>query len=349
VVSQGELERALQAGHAPDDIVFSGVGKTEQELRRALDVGIRSINVESFAELELLGAIADAAGKQAAFGIRVNPDVMTDTHPYTRTGDAGAKFGVPLEQVESMGRFALASKSLRLESVGMHIGSQILDAESYRQGADRLGELVDLLRGIGVHTLRNVDVGGGLGIRYTSEAPLDPNAFAEAVRPLSVATGLEVAVEPGRFIVANAGLLLTRCLYRKRMGKVYVIVDAAMNDFIRASLYDAVHEIAVVKAPKDLDAPDGLVDVVGPVCESGDFLGLDRDLPGAVPGALLAVLGAGAYGFTMASTYNSRPRPPEVLVDGARWSTIRERESLADLTRGERTIEDIDRNEAWLP
>jgi diaminopimelate decarboxylase len=160
---------------------------------------------------------------------------------------------------------------------------------------------------------------------------------------------LEVAVEPGRFIVANAGLLLTRCLYRKRMGKVYVIVDAAMNDFIRASLYDAVHEIAVVKAPKDLDAPDGLVDVVGPVCESGDFLGLDRDLPGAVPGALLAVLGAGAYGFTMASTYNSRPRPPEVLVDGARWSTIRERESLADLTRGERTIEDIDRNEAWLP
>ncbi len=348
VVSQGEIERAVRAGFAPGGIVFSGVGKTEQELRRALEVGIRSINVESFAELRLLDEIAGDIGRTAPFGIRVNPDVMTETHPYTRTGDAGAKFGVPLEQIGPMGRFALASDHLRLESVGMHIGSQILDAESYREGAERLAQLVEDLRGIGVSTLRNVGVGGGMGIRYTSEVPLDPNAFAAAVQPLAEATGLEVAVEPGRFIVGNAGLLLTRCLYRKRMGRVFVIVDAAMNDFLRASLYDATHDIAVVGRPGEGGASGELVDVVGPVCESGDFLGLDRDLPAAEPGALLAISGAGAYGFTMSSTYNSRPRAAEVLVDGEQWTTIRARESLEDLMRGERTIEEIDSNEAWV-
>ncbi len=348
VVSQGEIERALRAGFAPDDIVFSGVGKSEQELRRALELGIRSINIESFAELRLLEGIAATTGKTAAFSIRVNPDVMTETHPYTRTGDASAKFGVPLEQVGPIGQFALASDHLRLEGVGMHIGSQILDAASYGEGAARLRQLVEELRDVGVHTLRNVDVGGGLGIRYTSETPLDPHAFAAAVQPLAETTGLEIAVEPGRFIVGNAGLLLTRCLYRKRMGKVFVIVDAAMNDFLRASLYEAVHDIAVVGRTTKGGGSGELVDVVGPVCESGDFLGLDRDLPEAEPGALLAVAGAGAYGFTMSSTYNSRPRVAEVLIDGEQWATIRERESVDDMMRGERTIEEIDSNGAWV-
>jgi diaminopimelate decarboxylase len=208
--------------------------------------------------------------------------------------------------------------------------------------------LVEELRDVGVHTLRNVDVGGGLGIRYTSETPLDPHAFAAAVQPLAETTGLEIAVEPGRFIVGNAGLLLTRCLYRKRMGKVFVIVDAAMNDFLRASLYEAVHDIAVVGRTTKGGGSGELVDVVGPVCESGDFLGLDRDLPEAEPGALLAVAGAGAYGFTMSSTYNSRPRVAEVLIDGEQWATIRERESVDDMMRGERTIEEIDSNGAWV-
>ena len=274
---------------------------------------------------------------------------MTETHPYTRTGDAGAKFGVPLEQVGPIGEFSLASDHLRLESVGMHIGSQILDAASYQEGATRLQQLVEALRAVGVRTLRNVDVGGGLGIRYTSEIPLDPAAFAAAVQPLGEATGLEIAVEPGRFIVGNAGLLLTRCLYRKRMGKLFVIVDAAMNDFVRASLYGATHDIVVVGPTSGETGSGELVDVVGPICESGDFLGLDRDLPGAEPGALLAVAGTGAYGFTMSSTYNSRPRVAEVLVEGERWATIRKRESPEDLMRGERTIEEIDSDKAWVP
>jgi len=351
VVSVGEIERALRAGFRPADIVFSGVGKTARELRRALELGIRSINVESFAELRLLDAVARDGGAVAPVGIRVNPDVVTETHPYTRTGDAGAKFGTPLDEVVPMGQFALQSEHLRLEGVGMHIGSQILDAAHYRQGAERLAELVKALRGAGVSTLRTVDVGGGMGIRYRSEVPLDLTAFADAVRPVADATGLEIAVEPGRFLVGNAGILLARCLYRKRMGKEFIVVDAAMNDFLRASLYDAAHEIIVVGEPVRGDEGDvggGVADVVGPVCESGDFLGLNRDLPNARPGALLAVLGAGAYGFTMSSTYNSRPRAAEVLVDGGRWAIIRERESVQDLMRGERTIEDIERSGAWV-
>lgn len=348
VVSEGEIERALRAGFAPENIVFSGVGKTERELRRALTLGIRSINVESFAELQLLEQVAQDVGAVAPFGIRVNPDVMTETHPYTRTGDAGAKFGVPFGRVVPMGRFAAESDHLRLEGVGMHIGSQILDAKSYRDGASRLHELIDELRAEGVTTLRSVDIGGGMGIRYTSEVPLDPEALVDSVKSVAEATGLEVAVEPGRFLVGNAGLLLMRCLYRKQMGKVFVIVDAAMNDFLRASLYGAAHQITVVGDSGNGRGGTEPVDVVGPVCESGDFLGCDRELPGAEPGALLALEGAGAYGFTMSFTYNSRPRAAEVLVDGSRWATIRERETYEDLMRGERTIDEIEDNGTWV-
>lgn len=349
VVSVGEIERALRAGFAPSDIVFSGVGKGTEELRRAVELSLRSINVESFDELRALEAIASQSGANVACGIRVNPDVKTATHPYTQTGEAGMKFGAPIGDVEPMGQYVRGSAALRLESIGMHIGSQIFDVEHYRRGAETLATVIAGLRAIGVDTLRMVDVGGGLGIPYTSEAPVDLASYAGAVGPLAASTGLALAAEPGRYIVGDAGVLLTRCRYRKRAGtKEFVIVDAAMNDFLRPSLYDARHDIVVVGWEQEsAKAAAGVVDVVGPVCETGDFLGLDRHLPGAVPGALLAVRGAGAYGFTMSSTYNSRPRAAEVLVDGERWAIIREREVVGDLWRGERALEEIDDMGAW--
>lgn len=335
VVSGGELRRALAAGFGPGQVVFSGVGKTPVEIEAALRARIGLINVESGGELETVACIAARLQARARIGIRVNPDVITETHPYTQTGERGVKFGVPLDEVLAVARRALDLRHVELVSVAMHIGSQITSDAPYRAGAAKLAALVAALRAAGVTTLTSLDVGGGLGIAYTAGDPaLDPAAFADAVAPLHPATGLEIMVEPGRYLVGNAGVLLTRVLYTKHSGgRRMLIVDAGMNDLLRPSLYQAVHPIHLV------GGADGMaterVDVVGPICETGDFLGLARPLPPAETGALLAVGGAGAYGFTMSSQYNSRPRPAEVLVDGDRWGVIRERESIEDLVRGE--------------
>jgi diaminopimelate decarboxylase len=347
IVSVGELERVLAVGYHPDTVVFSGVGKSPQELARAVQARVGLINVESAAELEIVGELAGNRKTPVDVGIRVNPDVSADTHPYTRTGEEGMKFGVRLDDVVEVAHRTLSVATVRLVSIGMHIGSQVLDADHYRNGARTLAWLVGELRALGCDTLKTVDVGGGMGIRYTSEVALSPEDFVEAVRPLGDETGLELAVEPGRFLVGPAGLLLTTCLYRKKMGeKDFVIVDAGMNDLLRPSLYDAVHDICVVGPTAEKGTP-AVVDVVGPVCESGDFLGLGRRLAGADPGSLLAIGGAGAYGFTMASTYNSRPRPAEVLVDNGRWAVVRDRETVQDLMRGERRLTDVTNAGAW--
>lgn len=348
IVSGGELMRALRAGFLPEDVVFSGVGKTEQELNAALQCGIGLVNVESSEELRLLDGVARREGTIAQFGIRVNPDVATETHPYTQTGERGMKFGVPMQEVIGLAQWAQQSDSLNLRSIGMHIGSQIGDAAHYVEGISKLVGLVTELRESGVAKLRSVDVGGGLGITYTNERALRATDFAAAVKPLVAETGLELLLEPGRFIVGNAGVLLARCLYLKRSGgRTFAVVDAAMNDLIRPSLYDAVHDIRVISAESEDAGRVTVCDVVGPICESGDFLGIDRELPGVRPGVLLAVLGAGAYGFTMSSTYNSRPRAAEVLVDGHRWAVVRERETVDDLSRGEVSLNGPDIE--WTP
>lgn len=334
IVSGGELARVLRAGFAPRDVIFSGVGKTRAEVEAALDAGVGLINLESAGELELVAAIARERGVKAAVGIRVNPDVTADTHPYTQTGEKGMKFGVPLDQVVGLAKAIRRDRRLTLRCVGMHIGSQIADSGPYRLGAQKLQVLVEDLRGAGVDSLEFVDVGGGLGISYSSEVALAPEAFASAVGPLAKVTGLTLLTEPGRFLVGNAGQLLTRVLYHKHTGgKEIVVVDAGMNDLLRPALYGAYHEIRVVDPVAG--GPEGPADIVGPLCESGDFLGLKRALKGAAPGALLSVEGAGAYSFSMSSHYNSRPKAAEVLMDGDRFAVTRTRETIDDLMRGE--------------
>lgn len=333
IVSGGELRRALAAGFPADRVVFSGVGKSQEELELALASGVGHIHLESGDELTKLGALADRMGKQVTVGIRVNPDVTADTHPYISTGQGGIKFGVPFDQVLDLAIAIHGHGRLRLDSIAMHIGSQILDPSPYRLGVTRLAELVRAIRAAGIDTLQNLDIGGGLGIRYKEETPLDPALLAEAVLPLAQETGLTMVMEPGRFLVGSAGLLLTTVLSRKHSGgKEMVLVDAGMNDLVRPSHYMAYHEIVELESHS---RPDGTVDVVGPVCETGDFLARDRKLPGLAAGEQLAVLGAGAYGFVMASSYNSRARPAEVLVDQGRWAVVRPREKVEDLYAGE--------------
>ncbi|MEO7137578.1 MAG: diaminopimelate decarboxylase [Gemmatimonadales bacterium] len=334
IVSAGELARALAAGFAPEQIVFSGVGKTAEELRLAIRTGVGHLNVESREELELVGRIAEAEAAQVRVGIRVNPDVTTETHPYISTGKSGIKFGVPTDQVVPAAEYILAHQWLELTTVAMHLGSQLVDTEPFRQGIVCLIDLVERLRRAGISTLKVLDIGGGLGIRYFDEPAMDPAEFSEAVVPLLTPTGLKIYLEPGRFLVGSAGVLLTRVLYRKHSGgKEFVVVDAGMNDLVRPSHYQAYHEI--VELVERGRAP-ARVDVVGPVCETGDFLALDRTLPGLEAGEALALLGAGAYGFVMASNYNSRPRPPEVIVDEGKWWIARAREKVEDLFATER-------------
>jgi diaminopimelate decarboxylase len=334
IVSVGEMRRVLAAGFTADRIVFSGVGKTADELTAAVQAGIGHLNVESREELELVGQVAAAEQKPVQVGIRVNPDVTTDTHPYISTGKSGIKFGLPTDQVVPAAEYVLRHPRLELTSLAMHLGSQIVDVEPFLQGIARLIELLERLRSIGVSTLRVLDIGGGLGIRYAEERTLDPAEFARAVIPRLKPSGMTVYLEPGRFLVGSAGVLLTRVLYRKHSGgKAFVVVDAGMNDLVRPSHYQAYHEIVELE---ERGRAAGRADVVGPVCETGDFLALDRMLPGVEAGDALAVLGAGAYGFVMASNYNSRPRPAEVIVDGGRWWIARPREDLEDLFRTER-------------
>ena len=334
IVSGGELARALAAGFAPDRIVFSGVGKTDGELTAAVEAGIGHVHLESTAELAALGRIVERLRMPIRVGIRVNPDVTADTHPYIATGQGGIKFGVPVDQVVPLALGVRQHPLLTLDTIAMHIGSQLLDPAPYAEGARRLLELVAKVREAGVDTLTTLDIGGGLGIRYRDERPLSPAALASAVVPLVKESGLSLVLEPGRYLVGSAGVLLTTVLSRKHSGgKDLVIVDAGMNDLVRPSHYMAYHEMAEVEPRGRADAE---VDVVGPVCETGDFLARDRMLPGLERGERIAVLGAGAYGFVMASNYNTRPRPAEVIVDEGRWWVSRPRERVDELYRTER-------------
>jgi diaminopimelate decarboxylase len=319
-------------------VVFSGVGKTEQELADALEAGVLLFNVESEAELRQLDRIARATGRIAPVALRANPEVTVDTpHPYTRTGERGMKFGIPYDEALGVAGRAVQMSGIALRGVDMHIGSQVTALDPYEEGMRRLLELVAALRDLGCRDLQYLDVGGGLAVTYESEEPTNPEAFAATVVPQAAASGLALIVEPGRYLVGNAGVLLTRVLYRKRSGgREYVITDAGMNDLLRPSHYQAYHHISAAH-------PRGATetyDVVGPVCESGDFLALNRTMDAVSEGDLLVVHSAGAYGFVMASNYNSRPRPPEVLVEGDRYSIVRERETYADLVRHERTAPD---------
>ncbi len=333
IVSGGELYRVLKAGGRADRVVFSGVGKTPEEIEYGLAEGIHSFNAESEDELRLIDALAARRGLRARVSLRVNPDVEADTHPYIATGLHQHKFGVEAAQVPDIFHRAVTLKNLALEGLSCHIGSQILDPSALLAAADRMLELIERLRA-GGFAIRTLDLGGGLGVAYRADerAP-DIGEFARQVRARLDGRDLFLIVEPGRSITAEAGVLLTRVLYRKRTdSKEFVVVDAAMNDLIRPALYQSHHEILPVRA----GAPGTiLADVVGPVCETGDYLARDRRMPNVLPGDLLAVATAGAYAFVAASNYNSRLRPPEVLVEGDRWRIIRRRETFEDLVRGE--------------
>lgn len=333
IVSGGELYRARCAGFTGRDVVFSGVGKTTPELEDALRAGVLMINVESAEELSRLVDIAARLGVVAPVALRVNPDVSVDTpHPYTRTGERGMKFGIPHDEVVQLARVAAESPSIALVGLAAHLGSQISRVEPFRAATERLLELHDELRANGVQSIAYLDVGGGLAVSYRDESALDARLFAATVRPLVARAGLELIIEPGRFLVADAGALVTRVLYRKRSGgKEIIITDAGMNDLLRPSHYNAYHAIDAVSET------DGEVvaDVVGPVCESGDFFALDRTVGDVKTGGLLAIRTTGAYGHVMASNYNSRPRPPEVIVDDGRFAVVTARESYSDLVRHE--------------
>ena len=333
IVSGGELFRVLKAGGDPRSVVFSGVGKTAGEISYALEHGIHSFNCESEPELALIDALASRLGVKASVAVRVNPDVDPATHPYISTGLRENKFGIDIAAVAAVYARARALPNLVLEGVSCHIGSQMLEDAPMREAFEHLLDLVERLRAAGI-PIRVLDLGGGLGVPYRcGDARPGIADFVGFLREKTAGRDLLLMVEPGRSIVGEAGVLLTRVLYRKNNGdKEFIIVDAAMNDLIRPALYQAHHEIVPVRhgAPGSIKA-----DIVGPVCETGDFLARGREIPNVLPGDLLAVCTAGAYGFVQSSNYNTRPRAAEVLVDGASWRTVRARESWEDLIRGE--------------
>ena len=341
VVSAGEMHRARLAGFTGAQIVFAGVGKTRREMEQALDIGVQCFNVESEEELELLSLVAQSRGVTAPVSLRINPGVrnVTAAHAYIATGEEGTKFGIPATHGLAAAQRAASLDGIELVGLDMHIGSQIGEVEAFADAQRRLRALLDEIRGAGITTICAVDVGGGFPIAYNDDEPVaDLAAFAQVLRDTFGDAGVDLIVEPGRFLVADAGVLLTQVLFRKTSAhKQFMIVDAAMNDLLRPSLYEAHHVIEPV-----LPTTAGLetVDVVGPVCESGDFLALDRTMPDVGAGTLLAVRTAGAYGYVMSSTYNSRPRAAEVLVDGDRWAVVTARESLDDLVRLERIAPD---------
>jgi diaminopimelate decarboxylase len=331
IVSGGELARAFRAGFAAPDIVFGGVGKTAVELREAIQAGVKLINVESLAELELLAGIARDLGVVAPVGIRVNPEVsVPNKHHYIATGEKGHKFGVPHSEALAVAQAAVQMPSVKLIGIDMHVGSQLATLEPYRSGVERLAALIRECRAAGA-PIRFLDVGGGLPVAYEDGDPEpDLPGFGAIMRKAVHDLGVELIVEPGRFFVGASGILLARVLYRKVSGgKQYVIVDAGMNDLLRPSHYDAYHRIDAVR-------PSGrtvTADVVGPVCETGDFLALERSVDDVKPGDLIVVHGAGAYGYVMSSNYNARPRAAEVMVDGHRYAVVTARESYDDLMR----------------
>ncbi len=348
VTSGGELFRALQAGGDPKKIIYAGVGKTDQEIADAINVGIAAFNLESEAEIENVDRIAGEIGKKAIGALRVNPDVDPRTHAKTTTGKKETKFGVDIERAERVFEQYRNLKNLRIAGVHMHLGSPIYEIQPYIDATNKMNELIDLLTERG-HKIEWFDMGGGFGVNYqTPDQAFPVTEHAKALVPLLKGRGYHVAFEPGRYIAANAGIILTRVLYRKKGGeKNFVVIDAGMNDLIRPTLYESYHHIWPVKPSAD-NVPPGkwsrnfepkngeIVDVVGPICESGDYLAKARPLPTTKRGDLLAVFTAGAYGFAMASNYNNRPRVAEVLVDGANYTIIRKRETLEDLVALER-------------
>jgi diaminopimelate decarboxylase len=335
IVSGGELERVLAAGGAPSRVIFSGVGKSEREIEQALAAGIRCFNVESEPELDRIEEVAARLGQRAPVSLRINPDVDARTHPYISTGMAGNKFGIPHGRALEAYRHAARLAHLRIVGIDCHIGSQILDTGPLDAALERVMDLVEALAREGI-ALGHIDLGGGFGIRYRDEAPPDVAAYCRRLAARLGGRGYEVMLEPGRAIVGNAGLLLTRVEYLKTdKAKRFAVVDASMSELIRPALYEAWHDIVAVR--EDAARERATYDVVGPVCESSDVLGHDRTLA-AAPGDLLAILSAGAYGMAMASNYNSRPRPAEVLVDGAACHLVRERETARSLFALERRL-----------
>ncbi|WP_455203055.1 diaminopimelate decarboxylase [Kaarinaea lacus] len=335
IVSVGELERVLKAGADASKVVFSGVGKTEQEMRRALQVGIHCFNVESLPELQRLNQVAGDMGVKAPVSLRINPDVDAKTHPYISTGLKENKFGIEFSNALAAYKHAATLAHIQIKGVDCHIGSQLSELEPFVDALKRLLVLIDQLKDAGIE-LQHVDVGGGLGITYQNETPPSPTQYAQAILNEMQGRDLEIVIEPGRAIVGNAGVLLTQVQYLKTgESKNFAIVDAAMNDLIRPSLYSAWQDIVPLQQHNDDDAKT--YDVVGPICETGDFLGKDRSL-NIKPDDYLAVCSAGAYGFTMSSNYNSRPRAAEVMVDGDCYHIIRQRESLESLTQGESVL-----------
>ena len=341
VVSGGELKRARLAGIPPEKIMFSGIGKTASELASAVDDGILCVNVESEAELELLSSIASAKGRAARISIRVNPDIDARTHHKIATGKAENKFGIPISRAREIYAWAAKLKGLEVAGVDMHIGSQITELDPFGNAFALLAEFVRVLRSDG-HRISHVDLGGGLGIPYRddNEPPPHPEAYAEVVKRATRDLDCRLIFEPGRLLVGNAGILVTRVLFVKHgEAKNFVVVDAAMNDLIRPTLYDAHHEIWPVE--KKPSGQRFRADVVGPVCESGDFLAVDREMMEPAEGALLAVMSAGAYGAVQAGTYNTRALVPEVLVKGDEWALIRPRLEVDQLIA-------LDRMPDWL-
>jgi len=342
VVSEGELLRARAAGIAPQRIVFSGVGKTAHELNLAVEHGILCVNVESESELEALSSIATAKGRTADISIRVNPDVDPKTHAKIATGKAENKFGIPISRAREVYARAAKLKGVRAIGVDMHIGSQIIDLKPFRDAFALLAEFVGVLRADG-HAISHIDVGGGLGVPYRedNEPPPDPNAYAAIVKGATKNLGCRLILEPGRLIVGNAGILVTRVLHVKHGdAKNFVVVDAGMNDLIRPTLYDAHHDIRPVREPA-AGRRRIVADVVGPVCESGDYFALERELAAPEAGDYLALMTAGAYGATQSSTYNSRPLVPEVLVRKEEWAMVRPRQGIEELIA-------LDRLPPWL-
>jgi diaminopimelate decarboxylase len=342
VVSGGELLRARAAGIPPHKIMFSGVGKTAHELAQAVDEGILCVNVESEAELELLAAIATAKSRAIDISIRVNPDIDPKTHAKIATGKAENKFGIPISRARDVYARAAKLKGVRIAGVDMHIGSQIVELDPFGDAFALLADFVRALRADG-HTIGHIDLGGGLGIPYRedNDPPPDPDAYARIVKNATRGLGCKLIFEPGRLIVGNAGILVARVLYVKHgEAKTFVIVDAGMNDLIRPTLYDAHHDIRPVREGA-VGAPRIVADVVGPVCESGDFLALGRSLPAPQPGELLAVMTAGAYGAVQAGTYNTRALIPEVLVRASEWALVRPRVTAEELIT-------LDRLPPWL-
>ena len=342
VVSEGELLRARAAGVPPEKIMFSGVGKTARELALAVDHGILCVNVESEAELELLAGIAAGKGRRVDISIRVNPDIDPKTHAKIATGKAENKFGIPISRAREVYARAAKLDGVRVVGVDMHIGSQIIELDPFGDAFALLADFVAVLRADG-HTVTHLDLGGGLGIPYRedNEPPPDPDAYAAVVKRATRGLGCRLIFEPGRLIVGNAGILVTRVLYVKHGdAKTFVVVDAGMNDLVRPTLYDAHHDIRPVREPA-VGAPRIIADIVGPVCESGDFLALDRSLVAPQPGDLLAIMSAGAYGAVQAGTYNSRALVPEVLVRANEWALVRPRVTAEELIA-------LDRLPAWL-